>query len=101
MAGNGVRRCISMRDSEYIALNLYRDSLDNKGFTVNGEEVPTTTGVLRMILFGDIPPVPKKFLDDGRIMAKEARKSYVKNPKKTEIVEDVIEDRPGGSIFTF
>lgn len=100
MAKNGVRRSVSMRDCEYIALGLYVEQLAKD----NPQEAYTKSSVLKMTSFGEIPPIPMKFLEMGKKLAKIEREEREK--KKTEDKEELTKKEPeefrsGGGIFTF
>jgi len=95
--GRGIRRSVSMRDGEYIALGLYKEEL----VKANPHNDYSRTGVLKMILFGEIPPIPQRLLVMGDRMAKENRKNKVNEPVKVVKKEPEVIERPGGGIFTF
>ena len=59
MASKSVRNSVSMRDSEYIALGMYMEELNKH----QGGDPRTRTAVLKMVLFGELPPIPQKYLD--------------------------------------
>ena len=97
----GRRRSVSMRDYEYIAIALYKREMErsNAGYSF------TITGVLGQIMRGEIPPIPQKLLDAGKVRAKLEREERAKNPKPPieakELEPDSEDLRPGGGIFTF
>lgn len=95
-----------MRDSEYIALDLYKRDLERN----NSAYAFSITGVLGQIIRGEIPPISDKFLAAGRVRAKLEREERAKNPKPKIVVkkesdiepEIAPEDmRPAGGIFSF
>ena len=88
------RRSISMRDGEYIALRMYKEELN----LTHGEDVYAMASTLKCILFGELPPIPKRLLDIGKEEAKKAMEERIKHPPKSR---DPGEHRPGGEIFTF
>lgn len=92
MSKRGNRKCVSMRDYEYIALGLYMEQLNRKGGQYN------KTNILSRIMFGDIAPIPKEFIEQSKIIAKEeALKRKIENDKKEKESDTPI----GGGIFTF
>jgi hypothetical protein len=97
-----------MRDGEYIALKLYtEDIIKERNLDL------TLTGVLKNVLFGELPPIPHKYLEIGEREAKLLREERAKNltteapseapseaqSKAPEKEKD--EFRRGGHIFTF
>ena len=100
MAKNGIRRSVSMRDCEYIALGLYVEQLTKD----NPEEVYSRSSVLRMTSFGEIPPIPMKYLEMGKELAKierEEREKSKANGTDKAPKKEPEEFRSGGGIFTF
>jgi len=112
MSVNGARRSVSMRDGEYIALELYMNHLNEH----NKSDLHSRTSLLKMIMFGELPPIPQKYLDIGRKEAVKERKekvaaALVKRQNQTKKTEEKIEEkieekdhiegRVGGDIFTF
>ena len=98
MSTPGRRRSVSMRDYEYVALDMYKCELAKH----NPGHAYSITGVLGSIMQGEIPPIPKKYLDAGRVRAKLERDERAKNPKPKNTSEIAAEDmRPGGGIFSF
>ena len=95
MANKGRRKSVSMRDYEYFALKFYKEHLNEHGSEHN------MTSVLRDIAFGELPPIPKKFLDMGRIEAEKARDERAKNPAPPIKESEEKDFRVGGGIFTF
>ena len=63
------------------------------------------TSVLKMVMFGELPPIPKKYVDIGRREAKIARDKRDKDPQRKETAKtkekEEQEFRTGGGIFTF
>jgi len=100
MGDKRIRRSVSMRDGEYIALKLYTEHVDE----ANAGDF-TMTGVLKMVLFGELPPIPQKYLDMGRREAKIEREERARNPQSTSASKtkekEEQEFRSGGNIFTF
>ena len=105
MATPGRRRSVSMRDGEYIALDLYKRDLERN----NSAYAFSITGVLGQIIRGEIPPIPEKLLAAGRVRAKLEREERAKNPRPKIVVNTPDEGpgtgtedmRDGGEIFTF
>ena len=100
MAKNGIRRSVSMRDCEYIALGLYVEHLAKE----NPQNDYSRSKVLKMTSFGEIPPIPMKFLEMGKTLGKiprEAREKNKANPPADPKKKEPEEFRSGGNIFTF
>lgn len=96
MANKGRRKCVSMRDDEYIALKLYKDHIVKEQGGIH-----TVTSVLKMVLFGELPPIPQEYLELGRREAKIVRDERAKNPAPPTKEKEEQEFRVGGGIFTF
>jgi len=86
-----------MRDCEYLALGLYVEQLakDNPG------DVYSRSNVLRMTAFGEIPPIPMKYLEMGKKLANIEREERKRNPQPEPLKKPSEEFRGGGDIFTF
>lgn len=97
MAKTGIRRSVSMRDCEYLALGLYVEQLtkDNPG------DVYSRSNVLKMTSFGEIPPIPMKYLEMGKKLANIEREERKRNPQPEPLKKPSEEFRGGGDIFTF
>lgn len=94
MSVNGARRSVSMRDGEYIALELYMNHLNEH----NKSDLHSRTSLLKMIMFGELPPIPQKYLDIGRKEAVKERKekvaaALVKRQNQTKKTEEKIEEK--------
>lgn len=97
MAKPGIRRSVSMRDCEYLALGLYVEQLakDNPGTDYS------RSNVLKMTSFGEIPPIPMEYLEAGKKLAKIEREERERNPTPEPPKKPPEEFRGGGDIFTF
>lgn len=93
----GTRRSISMRDGEYIALRMYKDALNAR----QNKRVYCMTSVLKGIMFGELPSVPKQLLNIGMEEARLLHKEREMASEKEEEKEDPPEPIIGGGIFSF
>jgi hypothetical protein len=76
------RKSISMREGEYYALEM-----QTKAYGERVSEL-TVTGCAKMILFGELPPIEKQYLEQGMRKAEEAKKERMRIKAEGDFAPD-------------